>query len=226
MRCGCARQLCTGGETKEVAKRNRVDDTALDTVQPLKRDGIEVKVWGSNLELPEVSKKQAEDSYLDATDVTRAITPPTGLVNKTRDDFSKDRFNYVAANLNPASQYVVMGGKGKVAPVAVSQGAIAIASLLVLMSAVTAVLYIKKEWKVNSLKELGDRLREKGSARRESIESASAARLVRSISQTADTTVKANVDLIRRPTQHAAESLTSTFQGGVVKRGATKAPDP
>ena len=77
-----------------------------------------------------------------------AITPPTGMVLKSREDFSKDRFNYVATNLNPAAQYVVMGGKGKVAPVAVSQGAIAIASLLVLMSAVTTVLYVKKEWKV------------------------------------------------------------------------------
>uniref|UniRef100_A0A7S0LD47 Uncharacterized protein n=1 Tax=Coccolithus braarudii TaxID=221442 RepID=A0A7S0LD47_9EUKA len=216
----CVRRLGNSSESKGLVEssKKRDDETALDAAQPLKRDGLEVKVWGSNLELPEVSKKEAENSYLDATDVTRAIMPPMGLVNQTRDDFSKDRFNYVSTNLNPASQYVVMGGKNKVAPVAVSQGAIAIASLLVLMSAITSVLYIKKEWQVTSFKELGDRLREKGSARREAIESGNAAMLVRTVSQTADTTVKGNVDLIRRPTQQMAGTLTTTFQGGVVRR--------
>jgi len=79
-------------------------------------------VWGSNVELPSVTKKEAEESYLNATSVSRAVTPPTGLANEARNDMTKHRIDYVSTNLRPASQYVVMGKTGAVAPVAVSQG--------------------------------------------------------------------------------------------------------
>uniref|UniRef100_A0A7S4FCL0 Uncharacterized protein n=1 Tax=Chrysotila carterae TaxID=13221 RepID=A0A7S4FCL0_CHRCT len=181
-------------------------------------DGLDVKVWGNNLELPKVTEQQARESYLDATSVTRAITPPTSLTRQAREDIGKERFNYVAEHMNPASQYVVMGKKGAVAPGAVSQSAILIASLLVLMSAITAGIYIKKEYKVNSMLELGDKLRERGAARRLAIENSGATSLARSFSQNADSTVKAHVDLVRRPTQQAGESLTATFNGGIGAR--------
>ena len=63
--------------------------------------------------------------------------------------------------------------------------------------------------------ELGDKLREKGAARKEAIESGGAVGLVRSISTTADTTVKANVDIVRRPTQQVGGTLHGAFQGGI-----------
>lgn len=75
------------------------------------------------VELPSVTKKEAEESYLNATSVSRAVTPPTGLASEARHDMTTDRINYVSNNLRPSSQYVVMGKKGAVAPVAVSQGA-------------------------------------------------------------------------------------------------------
>jgi hypothetical protein len=81
-----------------------------------------LQVWGSNVELPSVTRKQAEESYLNATSVSRAVTPPTGLANEARNDMVKNRIDYVSTNLRPASQYVVMGKAGAVAPVAVSQG--------------------------------------------------------------------------------------------------------
>eukprot|EP00962_Isochrysis_galbana_P056853 scaffold28973_cov118-Isochrysis_galbana.AAC.7 len=49
--------------------------------------------------------------------------------------------------------------------------------------------------------------------------------LVRTISQTADKTVKSNVDLIRRPTQHLGSHLNDSFQGKVVKAHKGKTPE-
>jgi hypothetical protein len=74
-----------------------------------------VKTWGSNLDLPAVSKKEAEDAFLEATDVTRAMTPPISQAVAARDEMLNDRFNYVAQHVtNPAAQYVVMGADKKV----------------------------------------------------------------------------------------------------------------
>eukprot|EP00967_Tisochrysis_lutea_P134891 scaffold238758_cov32-Tisochrysis_lutea.AAC.2 len=89
--------------------------------------------------------------------------------------------------------------------------------MIVVVGGIIGTLYIKKEWKVESAKDLGDRLREKGAARRESLESSHASMLVRSISQTADKTVKSNVELVRRPTQQLGGHLNQSFQGKVVK---------
>jgi hypothetical protein len=86
-------------------------------------------------------------------------------------------------------------------------------------------VYIKNEWKLESGKDLGDRLRERGAARRQALESSSATMLVRTISQTADKTVKSNVDLIRRPTQHLGSHLNDSFQGKVVKAQRGKTPE-
>lgn len=102
----CAQAKSTGGTgDKAVAER------------PYERDGVVVKNYGSGLVLPEVSKEQAENSFLEATDVKRAMTPPVSVAVEARDDMLKDRFNYVSTNLNPAARYVVMGQDGKtVAP--------------------------------------------------------------------------------------------------------------
>ena len=53
---------------------------------------------GESLNLPEVTKEQAENAYLEATDVRRAMTPPISVAVEARDDMLKDRFNYVASN--------------------------------------------------------------------------------------------------------------------------------
>jgi len=226
---GVLRSLCTA---KKAAEPNQLVERARDaggTVATpsgkFTADGLEVREWGSSVELPAVTKEQAQESFLDATDVKRAITPPTGLAMSARDDMVKDRFNYVSTNLRPEAQYVVMGSHGKVAPVAISQSAVGIASLLVLMGAVTAVVYVKKEMKVSSFKELGDKLRESGAARKARMEDAGATKLVRTISQKADDTVKGNVDLIRRPTQQMGTSLNETFQGSVLAPKPKKAAD-
>jgi len=71
-----------------------------------------------------VTKEEVAESYMNVTSVTRSMTPPSGLVNEARDDMSKDRYNYVSTNMRPASQYIVMGASGAVAPVAVTQGAV------------------------------------------------------------------------------------------------------
>ena len=74
-----------------------------------------VKTWGSNLDLPAVSQKEAQEAYLEATDVTRAMMPPVSQAVAARDDMLNDRFNYVAEHVtNPAAQYVVMGADKKV----------------------------------------------------------------------------------------------------------------
>ena len=87
-----------------------------------------------------MTKEQAENAYLDATDVKRAMTPPISVAVEARDDMLKDRFNYVATNLNPAAQYVVMGKKGAVAPQGVSQNAMLMATFCVVLGAITAVV--------------------------------------------------------------------------------------
>ena len=136
-----------------------------------KKDSVQqVKHWGSALELPEVTKEQAEEKFLDTTDVRRAIIPPTGLAVQARDDMMADRFNYVSANLNPDSQYVVMGKKGAIAPAQVSQGGFLLGTLCVVMGGITTAVYVKTQWGVSTPLELGDRLREKGAARREAME--------------------------------------------------------
>ena len=192
-------------------------------LQESARDDRVSKVWGSNLELPAVTKEAAQDAFEEATDLSRAITPPTAMANEARKDMVNNRFDYVEKNLNPNNQFVVMGKDGKtVAPAAVSQGSLLAASAIVLMGAIASVVYLKQEWGVTSGKDLGDKLRARGGARSEMLETTSAARLVRTLSQTAERTVTSNVDLVRRPSQHLGETFKSTFQGGVLKGGAAK----
>ena len=47
--------------------------------------------------LAKETKEQAENAYLDATDVKRAMTPPISVAVEARDDMLKDRFNYVSS---------------------------------------------------------------------------------------------------------------------------------
>ena len=127
-----------------------------------------IKTWGQGIDLPAVSEKEAQEAYLDATSVTRSMKPAIQEAVAARDDMLKDRFNYVSKNLNPASQYVVMGGKdAAVAPAAIGQGSFLIAGFIVLLGGIASVVYVKTQWGVASPKEFGDRLREKGAARRE-----------------------------------------------------------
>ncbi len=125
----------------------------------------------------------------------------------------------------------------------ISSQSFAIASALVLMAGITMVVYIRTQWGVTSAKELGDKLREKGAKQKESLEQGSTVNLVRRISQvrpqlphspgpqpspfltraamralqTADTTVKANVELVRTPTHHMGAHFSDTFKGGVMQ---------
>ena len=177
-----------------------------------------IKTWGSTVDLPAVTKEEAQNVYLEATDFKRALTPPVATAVAARDEMLHDRFNYVANNLNPASQYIVMGGKGAVAPAAIGQGSFLIAGLVVLMGGIASVVYVRTQWGVSSAVELGDRLREKGAARKESLERSKSAKLVRSISQQAEVKVKDNVELVRRPSQQLGEHFTTSFKG-VVKEG-------
>ena len=177
--------------------------------------GEVVKHWGSGVELPAVTKQQAEEAFLDTTSVARALTPPVSVAVEARDDMLKDRFNYVSTHLNPANQYVVMGGKGSVAPAAIGQGSFILAGVVVLMSAVGGVVYIRTQWGVKSPKELGDRLREKGAAKKEAMERSGSVNLVRTVSQNAEKTVKENVELVRRPSQHMGAHFNESFKGVV-----------
>jgi hypothetical protein len=81
-------------------------------------------------------------------------------------------------------------------------------------------LFPRAEWKVNSALELGDRLRERGAARKEALERSTSAALVRRASQQAETSVKENVELVRRPSQQLGEHFDKSFKG-VVKEGRT-----
>ena len=178
------------------------------------------KVWGSALELKEVSKEEANEKYLEVTDLKRTLMPPTGVAVQARDDMLHDRFNYVSTHLSNENAYIVAGKKGAVAPAAVGQTGMMLASICVLMGAITSVVYIKTQWGVNSPKELGDKLREKGAARREAMEKSGTVNLVRSISAKADSTVKTNVELVRRPSQQLGEHLDKSFKGVVKKKEA------
>ena len=172
-----------------------------------------IKHWGDSVELPAVTPKQAQEAYLEATDVTRAMTPPVATAVAARDDMLHDRFNYVATNLNPAAQYVVMGKKGAVAPAAIGQGAFLMGGFIVLMGAIASVVYVKTQWGVGSAKQLGDRLREKGAEKRATLERSNTANLVRSVSSRAETSVKENVDLVRRPSQELGSHFQKSFKG-------------
>ena len=183
------------------------------------KDGVATYNYGSGLQLPEVTKEQAENAYLEATDFTRAMTPPISVAVEARDDMLKDRFNYVAKNLNPKLTAVYAGADGSVAPESISSQSFAIASALVMMAGITVVVYIRTQWGVTSAKELGDKLREKGAKQKETLEAGNAVNLVRRISQTADTTVKANVELVRNPTHNMGAHFSDTFKGGVMPSG-------
>lgn len=181
--------------------------------------------WGgSALELEPVSKERAAQAFKDATSLSSAITPPTGLATEARDDMVVNRFEYVENNLRPGAQVIVPGANGTaVAPVAVSQSSLAVATALVVMGGVAAAMYVKTQWNVSSGKELGDVLRAKGAARREAMESSGAVSLVRTVSQHADSTVKSNVDLIRKPSQQMGSTLQQTFQQ-VGRKGSAAPP--
>ena len=66
---------------------------------------------------------------------------------------------------------------------------------------------------VSSAKEFGDRLRDKGAARREVLERSKSANLVRSVSARAEASVKENVDIVRRPSQQLGSHLDTSFKG-------------
>ena len=185
-----------------------------------------VKTWGSSVELPAVTKKEAEKAFLEATDFKTAMTPPIQTAVAARDDMLKDRFNYVSTNLNPASQYIVMGGKGAVAPAAIGQGSFIIAGICVLLSGIAGVVYIKTQWKVNSALELGDRLRAKGAERKELLERSNSAKLVRSVSANAEASVKEHVELVRRPSQQLGAHLDTSFKGGPARQLFPRLPRP
>merc|ERR1740117_1474161 len=99
LRALCTQKPATAGSTgKEVA--------AEPTTTNRNKDGVATYNYGESLNLPEVTKEQAENAYLEATDVTRAMTPPISVAVEARDDMLKDRFNYVANNLNPSSRAI------------------------------------------------------------------------------------------------------------------------
>jgi len=177
--------------------------------------GEVVKTWGSGVDLPAVTKEEAEEKFLDTTSVARALTPPVATAVAARDDMLKDRFNYVSNNLNSSSQYIVMGSKGAVAPAAIGQGSFIIAGICVLLGAIGSVVYVRTQWGVKSPKELGDRLREKGAERKERMESSGGANLVRTLSSQAEKSVKENVELVRRPSQDLGSHLNTSFKGVV-----------
>ena len=196
-------------------------ETDAVTVEPLTNaKGEVVKTWGQGVELPAVTKKEAEKAYLEATDFATGMKPAVQEAVAARDDMLKDRFNYVSKNLNSSSQYIVAGGKGYVAPAAIGQGSFLIAGLCVLLGGIGTVVYIKTQWGVKSAMELGDRLREKGAARKEMLERSTSASLVRSVSKQAETSVKENVELVRRPSQQLGAHFNESFKG-VVKEGRT-----
>jgi hypothetical protein len=162
-----------------------------------------------------ITKQEAQEAYLDATSVTRSLKPAIQEAVAARDDMLKDRFNYVSKNLNPDAQYVVMGKHGAVAPAAIGQGSFLIAGLVVLLGAIGGVVYIKTQWQVGSAKELGDRLRERGAKRKEMLERSTSATLVRTFSENAETVVKSNVELVRRPSQQMGAHFQESFKGVV-----------
>eukprot|EP00322_Chrysochromulina_rotalis_P006638 CAMPEP_0115851962 /NCGR_PEP_ID=MMETSP0287-20121206/12749_1 /TAXON_ID=412157 /ORGANISM="Chrysochromulina rotalis, Strain UIO044" /LENGTH=261 /DNA_ID=CAMNT_0003306005 /DNA_START=17 /DNA_END=802 /DNA_ORIENTATION=- len=210
------RSLSDSVSTKPSGSKDSGGDNAAVEAEPLRNSrGEVVKTWGTSVDLPEVTKKEAEDAFLDATSVTRSMKPAIQEAVAARDDMLKDRFNYVSKNLNSDAQYVVMGGKGKVAPAAVGQASFLFAGLVVLLGAIGTVVYIKTQWGVGSAKELGDRLRERGAARKDALERSTSARLVRTVSSQAEQSVKSNVDIVRRPSQQLGEHFQESFKGVV-----------
>ena len=187
-----------------------------EKLKPIHTDAMQIiKHWGTTLELPVVTKQEAQEAYLDATSVTRSLKPAIQEAVAARDDMLKDLFNYVSKNLNPDAQYVVMGKHGAVAPAAIGQGSFLIAGLVVLLGAIGGVVYIKTQWQVGSAKELGDRLRERGAKRKEMLERSTSATLVRTFSENAETVVKSNVELVRRPSQQMGAHFQESFKGVV-----------
>jgi len=179
---------------------------------------VEKKTWGSALELKEVSKEEAQEKFLEVTDLKRTLMPPTGVAVEARNDMLNDRFNYVSTHLSNENAYIVAGKKGAVAPAAVGQTGMTLATVCVLMGAITTVVYIKTQWGVSSPKELGDKLREKGAARREAMEKSSSVGLVRRFSANAEQGVKENVELVRRPSQQLGQHLGESFKDVVKKK--------
>ena len=138
LRALCTQKPATAGSTgKEVA--------AEPTTTNRNKDGVATYNYGESLNLPEVTKEQAENAYLEATDVKRAMTPPISVAVEARDDMLKDRFTYVASmptrpeprtrrqsprqacssrvralpwtdNLNPANRAIYAGADGAVEP--------------------------------------------------------------------------------------------------------------
>ena len=222
LRAPDCRALCKAAKPAETSVSTEVKkpDPSTDAIAeaPLTNErGEVIKTWGTSLDLPAVSEKDAENAYLDATSVTRSIMPPVAEAVAARDDMLHDRFNYVAKNLNPDSQYVVMGGKGKVAPAAISQASFLLAGFVVLLGGIASVFYVKTQWGVNNAKEFGDRMREKGQKRKEALERSTSATLVRSVSSRAETSVKENIDLVRRPSQQLGSHLDKSFKGVVAE---------
>ena len=105
-----------------------------------------VKTWGETVELPAVTKEEAQKAYLAATDVATAMKPAVQEAVQARDDMLKDRFNYVSKHVNQ-TQYIVAGGK-KVAPAGISGASFAIAGFCVLLGAIGTVVYVKTQVRV------------------------------------------------------------------------------
>jgi len=97
----------------------------------------------------------------------------------------------------------------------VGQTSFLIAGFIVLLGAVGTVVYVRTQWGVTTPMELGDRLREKGAAKREALERTKTAHLVRTVSQQAETAVKSNVELVRMPSQNMGKHFNESFKGVV-----------
>ena len=89
------RALCTQKPAAPPAGSSGKEVAAEPTTTNRNKDGVATYNYGESLNLPEVTKEQAENAYLEATDVTRAMTPPISVAVEARDDMLKDRFNYV-----------------------------------------------------------------------------------------------------------------------------------
>jgi len=212
------RRLSSSSKDVQQTTEAKADGEVVVAEPLINKKGEVVKTWGSTVELPAVTKQEAEAAFLQATDLKTAMTPPVATAVAARDDMLKDRFNYVSKHVN-SNQYIVAGGKA-VAPAAISQGSFIIAGFIVVLAGIGGAVYIKTQWKVNSALELGDRLRERGAARKEALERSTSTALVRRASQQAETSVKENVELVRRPSQQLGEHFDKSFKG-VVKEGRT-----
>ena len=95
------RALCTQKPAAPPAGSSGKEVAAEPTTTNRNKDGVATYNYGESLNLPEVTKEQAENAYLEATDVTRAMTPPISVAVEARDDMLKDRFNYVGVPPRP-----------------------------------------------------------------------------------------------------------------------------